>query len=282
MRKTLVLAAVTTAMLCVTTAARADDFDPWFAASRAGGFIDLWPTQDRTAVMFGAELQLRVARSVFIDVSISGAAAQHDAYTGDEIRLAYGNPTVGAHYAGTPTRNFAFFVGGTLTVPFLHDPDTDVATAATLTAPIRGLYDADRFFVGYMAVRAMAGLEWNIVTPLYFRAELRPVVYIPTRNTTIAGFDVDREADLAIEHAIEIEGRLRNGFGFGARLQAVGLPTVNGDQAQVVFEPFIALTPKRRGFYMKLGAPIALDSPYGWGLDRDKLAAGRIALGGQW
>lgn len=282
MRKALVLAGVSAATFCVSMPALADDFDPWFATSRAGGFVDIWPTQDRTAAMFGAELQFRVARNVYLDISITGAFAGVSQADGGFSSFAYGNPTIGAHYAGSPTRNFSFFVGGLLTVPLLHDPDYEVATAAVLAAPIRGYYDADRLLPGHMAVRAMAGLEWNFVEPLYLRAELRPVVYLPTRNSP--GFNLRNEAELFIEHAVEFEGRFRNGFGMGMRLQAVAFPTLDGnfDQAQVVFEPFIALTPKRRGFFMKLGFPIALDEPLGWGMDRDKLATGRIILGGQW
>jgi hypothetical protein len=279
------MVATLVAAVCVSSSALADEFDPWFAASRAGGYVDVWPAESFTGVLFGAELQLRVAKRVFLDISISGAAAEHDSLIGsDDIELAYANPTIGAHYAGDVTRNFHFFVGGTLTPPFLHDPDGSVAAAAITTAGIRGYYDLDRLLPGHMAVRAMAGFEWNFVEPLYLRAELRPVVYIPTRNS-IFGIDGRNEADLLIEHAAEFEGRFRNGFGMGLRLQAVALPTIDApgaDQAQVVFEPFLTVTPKRKGFFMRLGFPIALDSPLGWGLDTNKLAAGRIHLGGQW
>lgn len=274
------MTAAAAATFCVSTSALAGDFDPWFAASRAGGFVDVWPAEHLTAVMFGAELQLRVARRVFLDVSISGAAAQLDSYDNGDVHFAYGNPTVGAHYAGEVTPDFHFFVGGTLSLPFLHDPDGDVAIAAFLTEPIRGYYDADRFLIGAMAVRGMGGIEWNFVEPLYLRAEVRPVVYIRTRDAGLIGLGDD--AELFIEHAAEFEGRFHNGFGLGARLQAVGLVTRDGDQAQVVFEPFMTITPRRRGFYMRLGFPIALDEPLGFGLDQDRLATGRIALGGQW
>src|SRR5689334_7209559 len=124
MRKALVMAAVSAATVCVSTSALADEFDPWFAASRAGGYFDVWPAEHFTGVLFGAELQFRVAKRVFLDISISGAAAENDALIGgDDIRFAYGNPTIGAHYAGDVTKDFHFFVGGTFTPPFLNDPD---------------------------------------------------------------------------------------------------------------------------------------------------------------
>jgi hypothetical protein len=90
------------------------------------------------------------------------------------------------------------------------------------------------------------------------------------------------DATFTLEQAVEFEGRLRNGLGFGARLQGVALPGA-ADQFQVVFEPFIALSPRNgRGFYLRVGFPLALDEPLGPGFDDNKLAAVRLALGGQW
>lgn len=283
MRKTLAFLAVGGCAFFLTRTAEAQDFDPWFGASRAFGYADVWPAENFTAALFGAELQLRVANRVFLDMSFNGAVAEHDVLTGNDVRAAYGNLTIGAHYAGSITRRFDFFVGGTFTPPLLHDPDVDVATVAGITRYIRGYYDMDRLLAGHLAIRGMGGFEWNPVNPLYLRAELRPVVYVPTRDT-LGGIGVSgRDAELLLEHAFELEGRFRNGFGFGARFQGVALVTNDGgDQAQIVFEPFIQLTPRRRGFYMRLGFPLALDEPLGFGLDDNKLATGRIALGGQW
>lgn len=281
MRKTLAFIAAGTAALLGTTRAEAGEFDPWFATSRAGGYVDFWPAESFTGSLFGAELQLRVARRVYLDMSFSASAAQADYYDRGDVQLAYANPTIGAHYADRVTSDFAFFVGGTFTVPLLHDPASDVALAATVSAPIRGFYDFDRLAIGHFAVRAMGGIEWNFVRPLYLRAELRPVVYVPTRDIGYNYGVRARDADFFLETAAEFEGRLRNGLGFGARLQAVGLATADVDQAQVLFEPFIALTPKRRGFYMRIGFPLALDEPLGFGFDDNRLAAFRIALGGQ-
>jgi hypothetical protein len=280
MRKTLAFIAAATALLGAATA-EAGEFDPWFATSRAGGYVDFWPAESFTGSLFGAELQLRVARRVFLDMSFSASAAQADFYDGGKVKLAYANPTIGAHFADQVTPSFAFFVGGTFTVPLLHDPASDVALAARVSAPIRGFYDLDRLAIGHLAVRAMGGIEWNFVRPLYLRAELRPVVYVPTRDISRNNGVRARDADFFLETAVEFEGRLQNGFGAGARLQAVGLATADVDQGQVLFEPFIAVTPRRRGFYMRLGFPLALDEPLGFGFDENKLAAFRIALGGQ-
>jgi hypothetical protein len=268
----------------VESRAEAADFEPAFAVSRAGGYIDLWPTKDSFATLFGAELQLRVARSVFLDMSFSGAYIDGDTLVGGRYKhAAYGNPTFGAHYAGEVTPRFHFFVGGTLAPPILNDPDSEVAVTAAYASQIRGYYDADRLWVGYLAVRAMAGIEWQAARRFYLRGEVRPVVFIRTNNNTgfAFGYGFSHDTDVLIEHAVEGEYRLDNGFGFGARFQAVITPSID-DAIQTMVEPFIALTPRTRGLYLRFGTPVALDRGLGFGLDRDKLATLRFSIGGQW
>jgi len=272
------------ALLLAAPSARAADFTPSFAASRAGGFIDLWPFQDGTAGMFGAELQLGLTRRVFLDMSFTGAFAGASIADGSSSNVGYGNPTIGAHYAGQATSRLSFFVGGAFTVPLLADPDSDVAFAARYTAPIRGWYDADRLTPAHFALRAAGGLEWAATNHAYFRAELRPVLYVPLRReyAVFEAYNHQGESIFALEQAVELEGRFSNGLGFGGRLQAVVKPGVN-DQFQALFEPFMMLSPRRgRGLYLRLGFPIALDEELGFGTDRNKLATGRFAIGGQW
>lgn len=69
MKKLGILAAAGAALFFAAPAAYAADFTPAFAASRAGGFIDIWPYHDGTVGMFGAELQLGLTRHVFLDMS---------------------------------------------------------------------------------------------------------------------------------------------------------------------------------------------------------------------
>jgi hypothetical protein len=278
MKKLLASTLVGAAVLAAAPSARAGDFVPAFAANRAGGFIDIWPAENSFALWFGAELQLRVARKVFLDMSFSGAYADVDFPPFFQSKqAAYGNPTFGAHYADEVNSSFAFYVGGSLTPPLLLDPDGDVAFAAAYAAPMRGYYDADRFAVGAFALRGAFGLQWEIVRHFYLRADVRPVVYIGANDR----FSPTRDAAFFLEQAVEIEYRLNNGFGFGARFQGVATLTEN-DLFQVMFEPFIALSPKMRGFYLRLGFPLALDEPLGFGLDNNKVATVRLSLGGQW
>lgn len=283
MRKVLVSAALVTASLFAASSASAADFDPWFATSRVGGYLELWPTDNFFTTTFGVEMQFRLSQHAYLDASFSGAYFNYDDGFNKYDHGAFGNPTIGAHYAGQATPRLAFFIGGGLTVPLLNDPDGDVALAAYQAAPLRAYYDADRFVPGGLALRAAGGIEWRASQHFFLRAEVRPVVYVPTRDRfNVGGVNFTRnDPDVFIEQAIEGEYRFNNGFGFGARLQAVALLTSNGDQIQVAAEPFIGLTPSRRGFFFRLGFMTALDEPLGFAFDDGKLAAVRLLLGGQ-
>jgi hypothetical protein len=283
--KTFASVLVGLAALAAAPSAHAADFAPAFMMSHAGGYIDVWPAKDFAMMIFGADLQFRIAHHVFLDATISGAYVDGDVPGGGRFKhAAYGNPTIGAHYATEVNSKFAFFVGGTLTPPILVDPDGDVAAAATIAAPIRGYYDADRFWPGYMAIRAMGGIEWHAARRFYFRAELRPVVYARVKDRYAGQYQYgfSRDAEFMLEQAVEGEYRLDNGLGFGLRLQGVATFTRDNDLFQVVAEPFLALTPRDRGLYLRLGFPCALDHDLGFCADRDKLATVRFAIGGQW
>lgn len=278
MKKLLASTLIGAACLAAAPSALAGDFVPAFAASRAGGFVDLWPAENSFAMWFGAELQLRVARKVFLDMTFSGAYADVDFPPFFRFKeAAYGNPTFGAHYATEVNPSFAFYIGGSLTPPLLLEADNGVAQAAAYAAPIRGFYDADRFAQGALALRAAAGIQWEMVRHFYFRADLRPVVYLGVNDR----FGPGRDGAFFLEQAVEIEYRLSNGFGFGARFQGVATLT-ESDLFQTMFEPFIALSPRMRGFYLRLGFPLALDEPLGFGLDDNRVATVRLSLGGQW
>src|SRR5262245_9366296 len=132
MKKLLASSLIGAAVLAAAPAASAGDFIPAFETSRAGGFIDLWPAKptantDFFAMMFGAELQFRVARKVYLDMSFTGAYVDYSQSIfgggGRFSEAAYGNPTFGVYYATPVTQSLDFYVGGGLTFPLLHDPD---------------------------------------------------------------------------------------------------------------------------------------------------------------
>jgi hypothetical protein len=265
------------------------EYTPAFAASRAGGFVDLWPTRRNFSTSFGGELQLGVTKNVFIDLSYAAAFA----HVGDAVdagdNLGFGNPTVGVHGVGRTSERFHFFVGASITAPLLQDPNQEVSNAAFYAQRIRGYYDADRFARGHMAARVSAGMEWRAADPLFIRGEIRPVVFIPTNDkySAIADDRLDLptegagDAQVVLEQALEIEGRTDMGLGFGARLQAVGM-MMRDDMMQLTAEPFINLTPRRQGLYARAGFPIALDEDLGFGFEDDKLVGIRLQIGGQW
>jgi hypothetical protein len=266
-----------------------DGFTPAFAASRAGGFVDLWPTKDNFSTIFGGELQLGVTKELFVDLSYAAAFA----HVGDALdsgdNLGFGNPTIGVHVVAKPAERFHFFAGVSATPPLLQDPNKEVSNAAFYGQRIRGFYEADRFVRGHMAARLALGMEWNPAEALFIRGEIRPVVFIPTNDKFPVIAD-DRlnlpstgkgATEVMIEQAAEIEGRTKMGLGFGARLQAVSMP-MRDDMMQLTAEPFINLTPRRAGLYARVGAPIALDEDLGPGFDRNKLIGARVQIGGQW
>lgn len=266
-----------------------EEFTPAFAASRAGGFVDLWPTRNSFSMIFGGELQIGLSKRVFVDLSYASAFA----HIGDAIdagdNLGFGNPTVGMHVVGAPSDRLHFFVGASVTAPLLQDPGTEVSNAAFYGQRIRGFYEADRFARGHMAARAAIGMEWRVADPLFIRGEVRPVVLIPTSDK-FPGITDDRinlpaegrgEVEVNIEHALEIEGRTDMGLGFGARLQGVAT-MMRDDMLQLTAEPFINLTPRRQGLYARVGFPIAIDEDLGPGFDEDKLVGARLQIGGQW
>jgi len=276
--------------------AHTEPLTPAFVTSRAGGFVDLWPARDNLATIYGVELQIRLARRMFLDVSMTGAYASAHAPGIDRESAGYGNPTIGMHWVGSPSRNLHLYGGFSVTVPLLGDPGDEVSNAAFYGARIRGYYDADRFVLGHAAVRVAGGLEWRIGdSPALLRAEVRPVMFVPTNDKhpifasssdlmapTSNGFASARgRVGFMLEQAVEIEARSDSGFGAGARLQAVIMPA-EADMAQTMFEPFVAMTPRRSGVYARIAAPLALDEDLGLGFERNRLAALRFSLGGQW
>ncbi len=267
------------AAFATETPARAADFKPAFMTSRAGGYIDLWPAKHAFGLWFGADLQFGLTPHVFLDATIGGSFIDVD--LGRRYNHAsYGNPTVGVHYADEINRKVSYYAGGALTFPILNDPDSDVAYVATVTAPMRGYYDADRLAPGRMAVRGVFGIEAQLAKRFYLRAEVKPVFSIQTHRVNTF-FGTTDDFLFHLEHAAEGEYRLDNGLGFGLRLQGVLMPQAD-DLYQTVAEPFLMLTPRSRGLYLRLGFPIALDKDLGFGFDEDRLATIRFQIGGQW
>lgn len=301
--KSLVCVLVTgTALILGASSARADEVagapeparpsepTPSFAASRAGLFATVWPGRDNLSMVIGAELHLQVARRTFLDLSYAGSfASVRDSTFANGDYMGFGNPTIGAHAALSPLPNLHFALGGGVTIPLLQDPNDQVSNAGFYGARSEGYYDLDRFARGHAAVRVSAAMDWHMAGPMFMRAELRPVLFIPTNDMypVIGASRADLastrrgEASLFIETAAEIEARASFGLGVGARFQAVSMP-MEKDLLQTTVEPFLAMTPSQKGIYARVGVPMALDGDLGLGTEPNKLLAAKISVGGQW
>lgn len=290
-----------TLLLIRASSARADDFvhtgdtahpeepTPALAASRAGAFVDLWPARDHMAAVFGSELQLQIASQAFLDLSyVTAIATRGDAASDRGVSIAFGNPTIGAHFAGAILPNLHFALGGSLTAPMLRDSSAAESDAGYFGARVDGYYNTDRFSRDHLAIRAIGALDWHAAPPLFVRAELRPVMFLAMNDSGVAiaptrdaSASARRGTTFVLEHAIEIEARSSMGFGVGARLQGVTMPMAD-DMEQETVEPFVAYSPTRKGAFARVGMPVALDRDLGPGFDRDKLAGVKICIGGQW
>jgi len=225
--------------------------------------------------------QVRLTRHFYLDFDFPWAFA---ARTPGPDRLTLGNPTIGVHYATALGRHAAFFIGGSGTIPTHYGARSNGAgnyDAAVLASYARALYDLHRFLPEYVYVRAPVGLEMAF-RPLFLRFYVTPVFWGPVGN------DV-RVAELVLEHATEIELLANMGLGGGIRLQAVVMPTrdndlrvTRDDEAQLAFEPFFAYEPEPHGFFARVGLLVAVDRPYGFGFEHDRVATVRATLGGKW
>lgn len=248
------------------------DFDWW--GSRIPGVTD----RTRSALAFGVVGQVRVARGVFLDFDIPWAGV---AYEGSKDHFAFGNPTIGAHWAAKVNENFSAFVGGSLTVSTLisgatTDVDADYATRY-LAIEARSFLDAHRFLPDYFMLRARGGFEVNAGSVFFYRFEAAPLIAIPVG-------ELADEAEVFFDLKNDFELRSRGGVGGGVSLNAVVLTSRfadRDDSAQASLEPYFVFEP-RKGFYAHVGTLIALDDPLGFGFDEYKVFTLRASLGGKW
>ncbi|EYF00980.1 hypothetical protein [Chondromyces apiculatus] len=217
-------------------------------------------------------LQLELIENLYLDVEIPlgyGSVSNNGDSTGGFV---FGNPTLGAHYAAALSDSLTFHVGGTVSIPTIHDPDEEQGIAASFSAITRAQYDIYRFIPESIGVRARGGVEVRILPYLYYRGDIAPTVFIPTG---------DDEAEILIDQGNEIEARSEGGFGGGLRFQASFLLT-DDDLVQTALEPFVSYEPKPSGLYARLGMLIALDETLGFGFDEGKVLSGRLGIGYKW
>jgi len=155
----------------------------------------------------------------------------------------------------------------------------------------RAYFDIHRLFPGAVFVRIPLGAEVRFADYFHYRGDFTPVIMAPVAK----GFP-NKSAQVLIEHSDEIEARAPFGLGGGLRFQVVfaatdfasslsgGTSTGGfgaGDRAQTALEPFVGYEPRGSGFFARLGCLVALDTPAGFGFNRDKVATVRTTLGGK-
>jgi hypothetical protein len=274
------------ALVAAAAAARADP--PPFAAraegSRVAFSLDLWPAQGFVVATMGVGAQIAVHPHFAIDVDVPWSAGNllDGVPSGRRVYGYFGDVTLGGHAVFRVLREAALDFGASVSIPtrygFTGSPD--VLIFAADAAASRGFYDASRFAPQTVSTRFPAGFEARFLGLLYYRAELDPDVWIPAGSPTSPG------VQLSLEHADELEARAPFGLGGGLRFQAAflltnGLSRDGTDYVETAIEPFVGYEPPGAGFFARLGLLVALDTPLGFGFDKDKLAAVRMRAGGK-
>jgi hypothetical protein len=212
-----------------------------------------------------------------VDTTVSGDLPPSVNANTSATGFVFGNPTLGAHYAGALSDNAAFFAGGTVSIPVIHVGDTQpgesesALTALYMTAVARVYFDTHRLIPDHLPLRPRAGVELRILPMLYYRGDAGLMLAIPTAGG---------EVEAIIEQGNEFEGRTAIGLGGGLRVQEAFLLTED-DKAQTALEPFLTYETPGAGIFVRLGYLVALDPVLGFGLNQGKVATFRVAAGGK-
>jgi hypothetical protein len=287
MSRPIVSAAALFVLLASTEAASAAEWVPRGMGNRVVGEIDWLPGDWEHVVAMGIAAQLRIDRTVFVDLDIPSVIVTPNSDENEfgETELAFGNPTVGVHWADLLSDKLAMHAGGTVTVatlvngcdtPFQCSDSTNTRFDGVDT---RAFADFNRFFPEYVFLRARTGVDLRLLPELYYRAELVSMAAIPLGKL----FDT---VEYFMDIHNEIEARASFGIGGGLHLQAVfntdqSEEVTLNDTAQLAAELYVSYDPGR-GFYARVGCLVALDEPLGFGLDKDNVATLRVTLGGRW
>jgi hypothetical protein len=270
-----------TSLLAAASTARADHaLVSQYEDSRVGLAAEIWPTSDFGLATMSIEGQLAVTRNIAFDFGFpnwSFGGANGKGY-GD-----FGGVTFGAHGVGHVDRDIVLWGGFAMSIPTTwKNPNLTQFTFDVLSAETRADFDLGRVVPELMTVKFPLGAEMKFDF-IYLRPSLAIPIYVPVGDASGPGSSVS----VAMELAGEVEARHPSGFGGGLRLQAFFLLTNDnlasgGDHAQAALEPFVGYeAPPGRGAapFARLGLLLALDTPLGFGFDKDKLAAIDIKAG---
>lgn len=196
--------------------------------------------------------QIGVTRHVFIDADVSAAFIGS---RGDSAGL-FGNPMIGAHYAGRFDRRTSGFVGLRVGIPLAGASQPDFADQlAWYATTSRAWNDPYRFLPRVVPIVARAGLEVDLA-PAFLRFALSPGL-LPDLGGGIIAY-TDAAATVGLRARFGLEGGLRG--------QGTFVIAIADDHAQTAIEPFIGYTtPERVGLYARYGLLVPLDEPLGIG-----------------
>lgn len=290
MRQPLVSIAILSFSLTFSSSASGSEWVPNAMGNRVTGETNWWPGDVRHIVAMGLAAQLRLTPEVFMDLDFPWAvfAPDREDLQFASTTFAFGNPSIGIHWAGRLNEDLMIHAGGTLTVATLFrdredfsakvgdgNGDLDGFGTRLEGARVRALADVHRFLPDYIFLRGRAGVELRVFPWLYYRAEITPMLGIAI---------VTDSADFFMDIHNEIEARGASGLGGGLHLQAVFDTTDDiswKDAAQLALEPYFVFD-RGRGTYARVGILVALDEPLGFGLDAGRVASICITLGGRW
>jgi hypothetical protein len=297
------LGAAALALFTLAPAAAAAQWKSKFQGNRLGGEFDWWSTENSDSLTWGIVGQIELVETLHLDFDLPfayGAISFDRGPLSEDFQddgFAFGNPTVGVHYADTLTRNVALLAGGTISVSpnlglilFNSDGDDDSGRfyATYLSSASRAYFDEHRIAPEYLFIRPRVGVEARFASVFYYRGDLAPVVWIPIGEYV-------EDTELVLDQGNELEARANIGLGGGLRFQQVILVTAESssgdivdfddddtDRAQTAVEPYFVYEPDE-GFTARLGLLVALDDPLGFGFDDGfKVATLRVQLGGKW
>jgi len=246
---------------------------PRSRVSHASIEYDVWSTSQGSVMTWDA-----VVQAGFGDPQAFGAIqiGLPWSYVTPIEEATIANPVVGGHGGGKVHDQVVLWGGMVIAIPTVAAGSTvERKTVVFASLPVRAGVDTHRFASLVVPLRLELGGELQLHPLVYVRAEIDPMLFIPTEGQDVE-FVQDQHVDAEVLSPI--------GLGGGLRLQAALSPTGSGDTVQTGLEPFIAYEPPFAGPYdvpvhARLGLLIALDERLGFGFDSGKVMTLRTMVG---
>lgn len=192
------------------------------------------------------EGRLHVGKHVFLDARIPFGLAN---------AIVVGNPSLEVRGIVPLGRGKHFVVvGGGLGLPIL-DTDSQFDESAQAAALASAFWDIHEFSPWTVPIIMRFGTEHHLGGIAILRTEVDPVIHVP--------YGDNDEPEVTIQPAFEAQ--LGQKIGGGVRLQAVVMPTwedtdndldLDGDLAQLAFEPFFSMEGEQLGARLGLMLPV--------------------------